>query len=170
MCIQCLLFVRRTGATNGRVFPGACRFFLTDQVAAAVLLTGVLARRLDFYFILYFLNADAIHPGTAAARIAPRAKHHEHIPSLTLKERELERLKRERERKEGGLTGERRGLSRCRFNDVQTNASSGNYFDPPHEVGDLELGIRTSDQRFGVLMPRDGCRQTQWFFIAAVRR
>lgn len=34
------------------------------------------------------------------------AKLHEHIPSLTLKERELERLKRERERKEGGLTGE----------------------------------------------------------------
>lgn len=34
-----------------------------------------------------------------------RAKHHEHIPTLTLKERELERLKREQERKEGGLTG-----------------------------------------------------------------
>ncbi|CAM9709731.1 unnamed protein product, partial [Hapterophycus canaliculatus] len=32
------------------------------------------------------------------------AKHHDHIPSLTLKERELERLKRERERQEGGLT------------------------------------------------------------------
>lgn len=37
------------------------------------------------------------------------AKLHEHIPSLTLKERELGRLKRERERKEGGLTGESDG-------------------------------------------------------------
>lgn len=45
---------------------------------------------------------------SAVVRIVPSAKHHEHIPSLTLKERELERLKRERERKEGGLTGERR--------------------------------------------------------------
>lgn len=43
------------------------------------------------------------------------AKHHEHIPSLTLKERELERLKRERERKEGGLTGERRPLGSILF-------------------------------------------------------
>lgn len=54
------------------------------------------------------------------------AKHHEHIPSLTLKERELERLKRERERKEGGLTGERRGLARYRF--VETHKSSTTSF------------------------------------------
>lgn len=38
--------------------------------------------------------------------VLTRAKHHEHIPSLTLKEKELERLKRERELKESGLTGE----------------------------------------------------------------
>lgn len=34
-----------------------------------------------------------------------RANHHEHIPTLTLKERELERLKKEKERQQGGLTG-----------------------------------------------------------------
>lgn len=43
------------------------------------------------------------------------AKHHDHIPSLTLKERELERLKRERERKEGGLTGELRRPAQAFF-------------------------------------------------------
>lgn len=36
-----------------------------------------------------------------------RSRHHEHIPQLTLKERELQRLKREQELKESGLTGER---------------------------------------------------------------
>lgn len=51
----------------------------------------------------------------AVVRTFPSAKHHEHIPSLTLKERELERLKRESERKEGGLTGERLSLARRHF-------------------------------------------------------
>lgn len=35
-----------------------------------------------------------------------RAKHHDHIPQLTLKERELERRKQEQERAKWGLTGE----------------------------------------------------------------
>ncbi|CAN0106629.1 unnamed protein product [Ectocarpus sp. 12 AP-2014] len=52
------------------------------------------------------VDGDGMDTERVSGLGAGPAKLHEHIPSLTLKERELERLKRERERKEGGLTEE----------------------------------------------------------------
>lgn len=86
------------------------RLFDASSTSSADMLSAQLRCSIDVHAATLAVSLTPVPRLVALIRnvlwMVTRAKHHEHIPSLTLKERELERLKRERERKEGGLTGE----------------------------------------------------------------